>query len=105
MLWVTQPLQLKVLLSLAALTSCFICPYVTFTGIDGINIQSASFGNAFFVGGMIPGFPLEILLGKAAMDMVYEVRRQFREIPNYGRNWKTEYANVWIFLLKLLYAK
>jgi Na+/H+-translocating membrane pyrophosphatase len=28
-------------------------------------------------------------VGKAAMDMVYEVRRQFKEIPNYGRNWKT----------------
>jgi Na+/H+-translocating membrane pyrophosphatase len=44
---------------------------------------------------MIPVFCLAMnLLKKAAMDMVYEARRQFKEIPNYGRNWKTEYANV-----------
>jgi K(+)-stimulated pyrophosphate-energized sodium pump len=42
-----------------------------------------------FVGGMIPVvFSAMNSVGKA-MDMVYEVRRQFREILELWRNWKT----------------
>jgi K(+)-stimulated pyrophosphate-energized sodium pump len=73
------------------LTSGFIAAYVTFTGIDGINIFKAPVLAMLFVGGMIPVvFSFMNSVGKAAMDMVYEVRRQFkRNSRNYGRNWKT----------------
>jgi K(+)-stimulated pyrophosphate-energized sodium pump len=58
--------------------------YVTFTGIDGINIFKAPVLAMLFVGGMIPVVFSALAMnsvGKAAMDMVYEVRRQFKEIP------------------------
>ena len=58
--------------------------YVTFTGIDGINIFKADVLAALFVGGMIPVVFSALAMqsvGKAAMQMVQEVRRQFREIP------------------------
>jgi K(+)-stimulated pyrophosphate-energized sodium pump len=58
--------------------------YVTFTGIDGINIFKADVLAALFVGGMIPVVFSAMAMksvGKAAMEMVQEVRRQFREIP------------------------
>jgi K(+)-stimulated pyrophosphate-energized sodium pump len=69
----------------AALTSlALFAAYVTFTGIDGINIYKAPVLAALFVGGMIPvvfsAFAMNSV-GKAAMDMVKEVRRQFKEIP------------------------
>ena len=58
--------------------------YVTFTGINGINIFKADVLAMLFVGGMIPvvfsALAMESV-GKAAMEMVEEVRRQFREIP------------------------
>jgi K(+)-stimulated pyrophosphate-energized sodium pump len=50
-----------------------------------------------FVGGMIPVVFSALaaeFCWKAAMDMVYEVRRQFRNSRNYGRNWKTRIWNV-----------
>ncbi|HEY0092371.1 MAG TPA: sodium/proton-translocating pyrophosphatase, partial [Flavobacterium sp.] len=53
-------------------------------GIDGINIFKAPVLAMLFVGGMIPVVFSALAMnsvGKAAMDMVYEVRRQFREIP------------------------
>lgn len=69
----------------AALTSlALFAAYVTFTGIDGINIFKAPVLAMLFVGGMIPVVFSALAMnsvGKAAMDMVYEVRRQFREIP------------------------
>ena len=69
----------------AALTSLgLFAAYVTFTGIDGINIFKAPVLAMLFVGGMIPVVFSALAMnsvGKAAMDMVYEVRRQFKEIP------------------------
>jgi K(+)-stimulated pyrophosphate-energized sodium pump len=69
----------------AALTSlALFAAYVTFTGIDGINIFKAPVLAMLFVGGMVPVVFSALALnavGKAAMEMVYEVRRQFKEIP------------------------
>lgn len=69
----------------AALTAlALFAAYVTFTGIDGINIFKAPVLAALFVGGMIPVVFSALAMksvGKAAMDMVMEVRRQFKEIP------------------------
>jgi len=69
----------------AALTALgLFAAYVTFTGINGINIFKADVLAALFVGGMIPVVFSALAMrsvGKAAMDMVNEVRRQFREIP------------------------
>ena len=69
----------------AALTSlALFAAYVTFTGIDGINIFKAPVLAMLFVGGMVPVVFSALAMnavGKAAMEMVEEVRRQFREIP------------------------
>lgn len=69
----------------AALTAlALFAAYVTFTGIDGINIFKADVLAMLFVGGMIPVVFSAMAMksvGKAAMEMVQEVRRQFREIP------------------------
>jgi K(+)-stimulated pyrophosphate-energized sodium pump len=69
----------------AALTSlALFAAYVTFTGIDGINIFKAPVLAMLFIGGMIPVVFSALAMqsvGKAAMDMVNEVRRQFRDIP------------------------
>lgn len=81
----------------AALTSlALFAAYVTFTGIDGINIFKAPVLAMLFVGGMIPVVFSALAMnsvGKAAMDMVYEVRRQFKQIPGImeGKN-KPEYG-------------
>ncbi len=69
----------------AALTALgLFAAYVTFTKIDGINIFKANVLAALFLGAMIPvvfsAFAMQSV-GRAAMDMVEEVRRQFREIP------------------------
>lgn len=69
----------------AALTAlALFAAYVTFTGINGINIFDAKVLAALFIGGMIPVVFSALAMssvGRAAMDMVQEVRRQFREIP------------------------
>jgi K(+)-stimulated pyrophosphate-energized sodium pump len=52
--------------------------------MDGINIYKAPVLASLFVGGMIPFIFSSLAIqavGKAAMAMVEEVRRQFREIP------------------------
>jgi len=68
----------------AALTSlALFAAYVTFTGIDGINIFKAPVLAMLFVGGMVPVVFSALAMnavGKAAMEMVEEVRRQFKEI-------------------------
>jgi len=69
----------------AALTAlALFAAYVTLTGIHGINIFDAKVLAALFIGGMVPVVFSALAMnsvGKAAMDMVNEVRRQFREIP------------------------
>jgi K(+)-stimulated pyrophosphate-energized sodium pump len=69
----------------AALTAlALFAAFVTFTGIDGINIFKANVLAALFVGAMIPVVFSALAMsavGKAAMAMVKEVRRQFKEIP------------------------
>ena len=80
----------------AALTAlALFAAYVTFTGIDGINIFKAPVLAMLFVGGMVPVVFSALAMnavGKAAMEMVEEVRRQFREIPGImERTGKPEY--------------
>jgi K(+)-stimulated pyrophosphate-energized sodium pump len=69
----------------AALTSlALFAAYVTFTGIEGINIFKAPVLAMLFIGAMVPVVFSALAMnavGKAAMEMVYEVRRQFKEIP------------------------
>ena len=69
----------------AALTAlALFAAYVTFTGIEGINIFKADVLAALFIGGMIPVIFSALAMesvGKAAMQMVKEVRRQLNEIP------------------------
>ena len=81
----------------AALTAlALFAAYVTFTGIDGINIFKADVLAALFIGGMIPVVFSALAInsvGKAAMEMVKEVRRQFKEIPGIMEGTgKPEYA-------------
>ena len=69
----------------AALTSlALFAAYVTFTKINGINIFKAPVLAMLFVGGMVPVVFSALAMnavGKAAMEMVNEVVRQFKEIP------------------------
>jgi K(+)-stimulated pyrophosphate-energized sodium pump len=69
----------------AALTSlALFAAFVGVAGIEHIDIYKADVLAGLFVGGMIP-FIFSALcisaVGRAAMAMVHEVRRQFREIP------------------------
>lgn len=69
----------------AALTAlALFAAYVTFTGIEGINIFKADVLAMLFVGAMVPVVFSAMAMksvGKAAMKMVREVRRQFKELP------------------------
>ncbi|TZF83565.1 sodium-translocating pyrophosphatase [Pedobacter sp. BS3] len=69
----------------AALTSlALFAAFVGIAGIDRIDIYKAPVLAGLLIGAMIP-FIFSALcisaVGRAAMDMVQEVRRQFREIP------------------------
>ncbi|WP_300675755.1 sodium-translocating pyrophosphatase [Soonwooa sp.] len=69
----------------AALTAlALFAAFVGIAGIDGIDIYRADVLAGLFVGAMIPFIFSSLAItavGKAAMAMVEEVRRQFREIP------------------------
>jgi K(+)-stimulated pyrophosphate-energized sodium pump len=69
----------------AALTSlALFAAFVGVAGIEHIDIYKANVLAGLFVGGMIPFIFSSLAIaavGRAAMDMVNEVRRQFREIP------------------------
>lgn len=69
----------------AALTSlALFAAFVGVSGIDSIDIFKAPVLAALFVGAMVPFIFSSLAIsavGRAAMDMVKEVRRQFREIP------------------------
>lgn len=69
----------------AALTSlALFAAFVGVAGIKSIDLYKAPVLAALFVGGMIPFLFSSLAIsavGRAAMDMVNEVRRQFREIP------------------------
>ena len=69
----------------AALTSlALFAAFVGIAGIEHIDIYKAQVLAGLFIGGMIPFIFSSLCIaavGRAAMDMVNEVRRQFREIP------------------------
>ncbi|MEQ8625413.1 MAG: sodium-translocating pyrophosphatase [Vicingaceae bacterium] len=69
----------------AALTAlALFAAFVGVAGIDTIDIYKADVLAGLFVGAMIPFIFSSLAIaavGRAAMDMVQEVRRQFKEIP------------------------
>ncbi len=69
----------------AALTAlALFAAYVGLAGISSIDIYKADVLSGLFVGGMIPFIFSSLAIaavGRAAMAMVQEVRRQFAEIP------------------------
>jgi K(+)-stimulated pyrophosphate-energized sodium pump len=69
----------------AALTAlALFAAYVGLAGISSIDIYKADVLAGLFIGGMIPFIFSSLAIaavGRAAMEMVNEVRRQFREIP------------------------
>ncbi len=69
----------------AALTAlALFAAYVGLAGIDSIDIYKAEVLSGLFIGGMIPFIFSSLCIaavGRAAMAMVQEVRRQFKEIP------------------------
>ncbi len=69
----------------AALTAlALFAAYMSITGLTAINIANPKVMAGLLVGGMLP-FLFSALsmnaVGRAAMDMIQEVRRQFKEIP------------------------
>lgn len=69
----------------AALTAlALFAAFVGIAGIDAIDIYKAPVLAMLFIGGMIPFIFSSLAIsavGRAAMAMVHEVRRQFKEIP------------------------
>ena len=69
----------------AALTAlALFAAFVGLAGIDSIDIYKAEVLASLFIGAMIPFIFSSLAIaavGRAAMDMVVEVRRQFKEIP------------------------
>ncbi len=69
----------------AALTAlALFAAFVGIAGIDSIDIYKAPVLAMLFVGGMIPFIFSSLAIsavGRAAMAMVHEVRRQFKDIP------------------------
>ncbi|MCL4116678.1 UNVERIFIED_CONTAM: hypothetical protein GTU68_047677 [Idotea baltica] len=81
----------------AALTAlALFAAYMTITGIQGIDISKPVVLAGLFLGGMLP-FLFSALamnaVGRAAMDMINEVRRQFKTIPELkNAHGKAEYG-------------
>lgn len=77
----------------AALTAlALFAAFVGISGIDSIDIYKADVLAGLFIGGMIPFIFSSLAIaavGRAAMAMVEEVRRQFKEIPGI-MTYKTE---------------
>lgn len=69
----------------AALTAlALFAAFMTTAGIDQINIANPQVMAGLFVGGMLPFLFSSLSMnavGRAAMDMITEVRRQFKDIP------------------------
>lgn len=69
----------------AALTAlALFSAYTTAVGIQGIDLTSAPVIASLFIGGMLPFLFSAMTMdavGKAAFQMIEEVRRQFRDIP------------------------
>lgn len=69
----------------AALTAlALFAAYMTITGIPAIDISKPIVLAGLFIGGMLPFLFSSLAMnavGRAAMDMIEEVRRQFRNIP------------------------
>ena len=69
----------------AALTAlALFAAYMTIAGIDGIDISKPKIMAGLFIGGMLPFLFSSLAMnavGRAAMDMIQEVRRQFKSIP------------------------
>ena len=69
----------------AAMTAlALFAAFIQQTGITGINISRPVVMAGLFIGGMLPFLFSSMAMkavGEAAMDMIEEVRRQFREIP------------------------
>ena len=69
----------------AAMTAlALFAAFMTTAKIDAIDVSTPTVTAAMFIGGMLP-FLFSALamkaVGRSAMDMIEEVRRQFREIP------------------------
>jgi K(+)-stimulated pyrophosphate-energized sodium pump len=86
----------------AALTAlALFAAFMVTAGIDSINIADPKVMAGLFLGGMLPFLFSSLAMGavgRAAMDMIQEVRRQFKDIPELKaalevmrRNGKKEY--------------
>ncbi|MFQ6611198.1 MAG: V-type H(+)-translocating pyrophosphatase, partial [Fidelibacterota bacterium] len=94
----------------AALTAlALFASYMVVTGIDSIDIANPKVMAGLFVGGMLPFLFSSLAMnavGRAAMSMIEEVRRQFKTIPelaaalkvmnkyNDGDKWTDEDRNI-----------
>ncbi len=69
----------------AALTAlALFAAYMTIAGINSIDISQPKIMAGLFIGGMLPFLFSSLAMnavGRAAMDMIQEVRRQFKTIP------------------------
>ncbi len=88
----------------AALTAlALFAAFMTTAGIETIDVANPIVMAGLFIGGMLPFLFSSMAMdsvGKAAMDMINEVRRQFKDIPELKaalevmrRNGKKEYAD------------
>jgi K(+)-stimulated pyrophosphate-energized sodium pump len=88
----------------AALTAlALFAAFMTIAGIETIDVANPVVMAGLFLGGMLPFLFSSMAMnsvGKAAMDMIQEVRRQFKEIPELKaalevmkRNGETEYKD------------